>query len=187
MLRNLLAAAATLAALSAPAYAVQISGTANGSGTESFSLFGDTSDTVGTLSVEDVNVALPRYTDIESQAIYSFTAEVVPNNIPYGPNEIIDGGTNVPGAKPCGGPCVFSISFVVPAGLDSLTVDWLFGVDNGPDPQASFDLALTVPGVTLEQTPLPAALPLFATGLGALGMIGWRRKRKSRGSLLRAA
>jgi hypothetical protein len=26
--------------------------------------------------------------------------------------------------------------------------------------------------------PLPAALPLFATGLGALGLIGWRRKRK---------
>jgi hypothetical protein len=26
-------------------------------------------------------------------------------------------------------------------------------------------------------TPLPAALPLFATGLGALGLLGWRRKR----------
>jgi len=27
--------------------------------------------------------------------------------------------------------------------------------------------------------PLPAALPLFATGLGALGIFGWRRKRKA--------
>jgi hypothetical protein len=36
-------------------------------------------------------------------------------------------------------------------------------------------------------TPLPAALPLFATGLGALGLLGWRRKRKSRVSLLGAA
>jgi len=27
-------------------------------------------------------------------------------------------------------------------------------------------------------TPLPAALPLFATSLGAMGLIGWRRKRK---------
>jgi hypothetical protein len=26
--------------------------------------------------------------------------------------------------------------------------------------------------------PLPAALPLFATGLGALSLLGWRRKRK---------
>jgi hypothetical protein len=28
-------------------------------------------------------------------------------------------------------------------------------------------------------TPLPAALPLFATGLGMLGLLGWRRKRKA--------
>src|SRR5215510_11503786 len=28
-------------------------------------------------------------------------------------------------------------------------------------------------------TPLPAALPLFATGLGALGLLGWWRKRKA--------
>jgi hypothetical protein len=27
--------------------------------------------------------------------------------------------------------------------------------------------------------PLPAALPLFVTGLGALGLLGWRRKRKA--------
>jgi hypothetical protein len=27
--------------------------------------------------------------------------------------------------------------------------------------------------------PLPAALPLFATGLGALGLLGWRRKLKA--------
>ncbi len=27
-------------------------------------------------------------------------------------------------------------------------------------------------------TPLPAALPLFATGLGAMGLLGWRRKRR---------
>lgn len=28
------------------------------------------------------------------------------------------------------------------------------------------------------ETPLPAALPLFASGLGALGLLRWRRKRK---------
>jgi hypothetical protein len=30
-----------------------------------------------------------------------------------------------------------------------------------------------------QATPLPAALPLFASGLGALGLLGWRRKRKA--------
>ncbi len=28
-------------------------------------------------------------------------------------------------------------------------------------------------------TPLPAALPLFASGLGVMGLLGWRRKRKA--------
>ena len=30
------------------------------------------------------------------------------------------------------------------------------------------------------KTPLPAALPLFATGLAAMGLFGWRRKRKNK-------
>ncbi len=33
---------------------------------------------------------------------------------------------------------------------------------------------------TVSGVPLPAALPLFATGLGALGVLGWRRKRKAK-------
>jgi|SRR5215472_100294 len=33
---------------------------------------------------------------------------------------------------------------------------------------------------TAAATPLPAALPLFASGLGAMGLLGWRRKRKAR-------
>ena len=35
----------------------------------------------------------------------------------------------------------------------------------------------TVSGVS--PVPLPATLPLFATGLGALGLLGWRRKKKA--------
>ena len=34
-------------------------------------------------------------------------------------------------------------------------------------------------------TPLPTALPLFATGLGALGLLGWRRKRKAQAAELK--
>ena len=36
-----------------------------------------------------------------------------------------------------------------------------------------------ISGATASAVPLPGALPLFATGLGALGLIGWRRKRKA--------
>ena len=32
-------------------------------------------------------------------------------------------------------------------------------------------------------TPLPTALPLLATGLGAIGLLGWRRKRKAAAAL----
>jgi hypothetical protein len=32
--------------------------------------------------------------------------------------------------------------------------------------------------ITTSATPLPAALPLFATGFGVMGLLGWRRKRK---------
>jgi hypothetical protein len=35
------------------------------------------------------------------------------------------------------------------------------------------------PDFGTSATPLPAALPLFATGLGALGLLGWHRKRKA--------
>jgi hypothetical protein len=33
--------------------------------------------------------------------------------------------------------------------------------------------------VEASAVPLPAALPLFAAGLGAMGLFGWRRKRKA--------
>jgi len=33
--------------------------------------------------------------------------------------------------------------------------------------------------VAASETPLPDTLPLFTTGLGALGLLGWRRKRKA--------
>jgi len=33
--------------------------------------------------------------------------------------------------------------------------------------------------LSLEPVPIPAALPLLAAGLGAMGLMGWRRKRKT--------
>ena len=40
-----------------------------------------------------------------------------------------------------------------------------------------------ITGGSIAETPLPATLPLFASGLGALGLLGWRRKRKSTAAL----
>ena len=47
--------------------------------------------------------------------------------------------------------------------------NWDFAIDN-----VTFDQPLST-----SATPLPATLPLFAGGLGAMGLFGWRRKRKN--------
>ena len=49
-----------------------------------------------------------------------------------------------------------------------------------PSSDLSFaDAHLTVTNPNLSSTPLPSALPLLATSLGAMGLFGWRRKRKN--------
>jgi hypothetical protein len=48
-------------------------------------------------------------------------------------------------------------------------------------PGAVFDISFASWNNAIDSpvtTPLPAALPLFATGLGALGLFGWRKKQK---------
>ena len=73
------------------------------------------------------------------------------------------------------------VSFAITGGfLGGLnTLDFIVQNGNGEDdtfgPTA---LRVEMTG-TATATPLPAALPLFATGLGALGLLGWRRKRKT--------
>ena len=41
------------------------------------------------------------------------------------------------------------------------------------------DSIIVSDSLSTSAVPLPAALPLFATGLGAFGLLGWRRKRKA--------
>jgi hypothetical protein len=45
-------------------------------------------------------------------------------------------------------------------------------ISGGPVEVLSFEVGTAA-------TPLPAALPLIATGLGALGLFGWRRKKRA--------
>ena len=66
-------------------------------------------------------------------------------------------------------------------GLDAMyngTV-WSIGPGDGirglTDHNRAFHVTLDSPSAV----PIPAALPLFATGLGALGLLGWWRKRRS--------
>jgi hypothetical protein len=65
-------------------------------------------------------------------------------------------------------------------GIFGVKIGWIEGLEiNLLSVVAGLDLrqpALKLPG--FGQIDSAAALPLFATGLGALGLLGWRRKRK---------
>jgi hypothetical protein len=57
-----------------------------------------------------------------------------------------------------------------------LQLNWTGGLVT---PSQENIFSATFAGGTPSQVPLPAALPLFATGLAGLGLLGWRRKKKA--------
>ena len=71
----------------------------------------------------------------------------------------------------------FSVNFIAPTGVDSrlflLFIPFVSGVGTAYPGFDAISLA------DANAVPVPAALPLFVTGLGALGLFGWRRKRKA--------
>jgi hypothetical protein len=58
-------------------------------------------------------------------------------------------------------------------------VELLFGAMMSGGEGFSFDYTIHGIDPAPSDTPLPPALPLFVGGLGALGLLGWRRKRKA--------
>jgi hypothetical protein len=67
------------------------------------------------------------------------------------------------------GPCAFLSN-------PALTVFLSTGTNGAGGNVATSTISFTS---STGAVPLPAALPLFATGLAALGVLGWRRKRKA--------
>jgi len=68
------------------------------------------------------------------------------------------------------GPRSVSFGSTTPTVLELVDGTFSFPVPNGTN---------TYDGISAGTVPLPAALPLFAGGLGALGLLGWRRKRRA--------
>src|SRR5262249_313018 len=50
----------------------------------------------------------------------------------------------------------------------------------GPDPAHQFGLVFNVDSlnISVASTPIPAALPLFVSALGGIGLMGWRRRKQ---------
>ena len=61
----------------------------------------------------------------------------------------------------------------------TLTDSWTLGSSGDFFLFASAEAQSSATELNTGATPLPATLPLFASGLGALGLLGWRRKRKA--------
>ena len=70
----------------------------------------------------------------------------------------------------------FSVNFIAPTGVELEVVSPIhplcLGIGTAYPGLDAFSVA------DANAVPVPAALPLFVTGLGALGLLGWRRKRK---------
>lgn len=76
------------------------------------------------------------------------------------------------------------VGFSDSVGFDELLVRSIVNGDTSLQAIAldNLNVQLSAPNAV----PLPAALPLFATGVGALGLLGWRRKRKNAAAIAAA-
>jgi hypothetical protein len=70
----------------------------------------------------------------------------------------------------------------VPAGATALEVESRLSIAGllGPDrnPLSFGNLNISSDGTIAAATPIPSTLPLLASGLAVLGLLGWRRKQK---------
>ena len=89
-----------------------------------------------------------------------------------GPGNYVLAFTSLEDNAPAGPPPPIGIVLVEIPGVPVSATMYL-----SLDLQAQGYTATFVSGLDVA-TPLPATLPLFATGLGMMGLLGWRRKRK---------
>jgi hypothetical protein len=81
-----------------------------------------------------------------------------------------------PGGNPADVSCEYNASTTPGGNLLQLTnaSDGFVCIPGAESAAGSF-----LRNADVAATPLPAALPLFASGLGALGLFGWKRKKKT--------
>jgi hypothetical protein len=175
-MNKLLLAATAISAMfvSAPASAIVLT-TQN---PNPFQAFEGTTGNIGLIDVINIGTTTITITGITASGVIPTGGELddqATNNVLIAPN-----------------PTVADPLLLVPDSDFHIKFSW-DAVDNIKDNDVDFGLWEARFGVTsptgnllitanlrVNDTPLPAALPLFATGIGGLGLLGWRRKRKAR-------
>jgi hypothetical protein len=75
------------------------------------------------------------------------------------------------------------VGVAVPAGATTLEIVSQLSIAGllGPDglPLSFGNLNISSDGSIMAATPIPSTLPLLATGLAALGLLGWHRRQKA--------
>lgn len=116
---------------------------------------------------------------VGSSIVESFSLSSNPGLVPLLFKSITGGTLAVNGGTISGGGTT-SIAFFLANGNQTA---YAFFDDSGAGPDKDYDdmvvrIDVVVPP-PVTPVPLPAALPLFASGLGAIGVLAWRRKRKA--------
>jgi hypothetical protein len=83
------------------------------------------------------------------------------------------------------------VGVAVPAGATTLEIVSQLSIAGllGPDglPLSFGNLNISSDGSIMAATPIPSTLPLLATGLAALGLLGWHSRRRKAGAGVAAA
>jgi LPXTG-motif cell wall-anchored protein len=144
----------------------------------------DTTFSPGSVDAVDLLYLGSHYTTIQSQGTFtgSTPSGFIPNQVGY----LVDIGTS--------SSTFPSIHLLIPGipnpvfltdypGGPLCSADFPCGPDRSGITYATAFHPDAADAVTLQtgelNMPIPATLPLFATGIGGLGLLGWRRKRKA--------
>lgn len=120
-------------------------------------------------------------TELYTNVGFTFPTNVGSSNVSIVPDFLSFFGVTASGARiGTGTEAIYDLS--ITSGKHAVAVAYSTGVVLSFLFEASDNLSDSFTGsalVRVAAVPVPAALPLFGTGLAVMGLLGWRRKRKT--------